>query len=303
MRRGILLITTLVAILFTGLSANAAGVTCPPGSSPSGGKCIVDVTPPGGGGGGGGSEEVDNPGSGGGGTRECRQPSGEVVPCQTELGYWSGTCYEKDVSSEYPPSDPIWGGRTEGVILRCTPINGASVVTRWEASAPGVTGPSARELADRAVAAMDFRAGAIGITPPPGPDKMGIVGVPTWLWVADPGESTTGPITRSASGGGITVTATGRLDRIVYNMGDGKTVTCTGAGTPYQESYGGQSSPTCGYLYTKTSAGKPGEKYTVSATSHWTVSWSGGGQTGTIPLTFTRDTQISIGELQVIVTR
>ncbi|WP_298462089.1 hypothetical protein [uncultured Cellulomonas sp.] len=156
-----------------------------------------------------------------------------------------------------------------------------------------------------AVAEMGFEAGQIGITPPPGPDSMGILGLPTWLWVANPDENTTGPITRSASAGGVTVTATGTLDSIVWAMGDGHSVTCSGAravGTPYEVRYADQPSPTCGHRYTRTSAGQPREAYTVTATSYWTVEWAGGGQTGTIDLNFSRSIQHRVGELQVIIT-
>ncbi len=309
MRRGILtLIAALIGALFLTTSPAYAGpITCPPGSTPIAGNCVI-VVDPGGGGGGGGTTPVDNPG-GGGGSQECRKASGEVVPCQTEHGYWNGACYDKDVSAEFPDkSDPIWQGHEDGVILRQTCIGSdgsVPIVTRWEASAPGVAGPSPRELADRAVQAMDFRAGQIATAPPPlsvQPDGMAIVGIPVWLWVGDPGESTTGPITRSASGGGTTVTATGTLDRIVYTMGDGGQVTCTGPGTPYRTEYGDRTSPDCGYTYTKTSAGKASEAHTISATSYWTVEWAGGGQTGTIPLEFTRTEQLRVGELQVLLT-
>lgn len=129
--------------------------------------------------------------------------------------------------------------------------------------------------------------------------------MPAWMWIADPGESTTGPITRSATGGGITVTATARLDRVVWSMGDGATVTCTGSaaeGTAYHVSYGTVSSPTCGHTYTTMSDDQPGDAYTVTATSYWTVTWAGGGASGTIPLTLTRSTQVRIGELQVLIT-
>lgn len=309
MRRGVLtiIVALLGALFLASPTATAAGgVTCPPGSTPIKGSCVITVDPGGGGGGGGGTTPVDNPGAGGG-SQECRKASGEVVPCQTEHGYWNGSCYDRDVSSEYPADDPIWGGRSEGVIVRttCPSVGGNAVVNHWEASAPGATGPSPRELADRAVAAMDFQAGQIATAPPPlsvQPDSMAIVGIPVWLWVGDPGESTTGPITRSASGGGITVTATGTLDRIVYTMGDGGQVTCTGPGTPYRPEYGDRTSPDCGYTYTKTSAGKVGEAHTISTTSYWTVEWAGGGQTGTIPLEFTRTEQLRVGELQVLLT-
>ena len=85
-------------------------------------------------------------------------------------------------------------------------------------------------------------------------------------------------------------------------MGDGAEVICNGPGTPYKAEYDDRSSPTCGHTYQKSSAGKPGNKYTVTATSDWVITWAGAGQTGTIRLNgLTRAVEISIGEAQVLV--
>src|SRR5664279_5720857 len=101
-------------------------------------------------------------------------------------------------------------------------------------------------------------------------------------------------VTRTASAAGFTVTATARLQRVAWNMGDGKTVVCHGLGTPYQDSYGKKSSPTCGHSYVRQG------KRTVTATSYWVVEWSGIGQAGTIPLDLKDSTNVTIGEVQVL---
>jgi hypothetical protein len=149
-------------------------------------------------------------------------------------------------------------------------------------------------LAQRAIAQMELRAVAIGIVPEPGAGRVGIVGMPTWMWVTDPGPATVGPISRTVSAGGFSVTAVAKADRIVWQMGDGATVTCRGPGTPYADSFGRQSSPDCGHTYTRQGT------YTVRATSYWAVQWSGMGLNGTIPLSFTRTTNITMGEAQVL---
>ncbi|MEU9918944.1 ATP/GTP-binding protein [Streptomyces sp. NPDC051001] len=128
------------------------------------------------------------------------------------------------------------------------------------------------------------------------------VGVPVWMWV-NQSATTYGPNSASATAGGVTVTATARVSKIVWQMGDGATVTCTGPGTAYQASVGMAKSPTCGHVYTTTSASEPGGKFALSATSTWTINWQvtgGGGGTG--QLTETRQSQIpvAIGELQVV---
>jgi hypothetical protein len=149
---------------------------------------------------------------------------------------------------------------------------------------------------------MNLQAIQIGIAPEPGPDSVGIVGMPVWMWAVEPGPSTYGPITRTASAGGVTVTATARVEEITWSMGDGTQVVCHSPGTPYQEAYGAKPSPDCGHTYTRTSSREPDEKYTVTATSDWVVTWTGAGQSGVIRLDgLQRSVEITVGEVQVLV--
>jgi hypothetical protein len=166
----------------------------------------------------------------------------------------------------------------------------------WAASPPAgpAAPPDPRVLAQQAIALMRLRAINIGIVPEPRTGSVGIIGMPTWMWAQNPSQSTWGPVTKSASAGGSTVTATAKVDRVVWAMGDGSTVACAGPGTTYQDSFGKKSSPSCGHTYTRQGA------YTVRATSYWTVLWAGVGQSGTIPLTFTQTTKITMGEAQVL---
>ncbi|WP_071656988.1 hypothetical protein [Mangrovactinospora gilvigrisea] len=101
---------------------------------------------------------------------------------------------------------------------------------------------------------------------------------------------------------GVTVTAHASVASLTYDMGDGTTITCHGAGTPYQASYGDKPSPTCGHTYTTSSANQPGGEYSIRATATWTVNWNStnglGGQ-----FTVTPDAavaQLRVGELQVV---
>ncbi|MDQ1041863.1 ATP/GTP-binding protein [Streptomyces sp. V4I2] len=128
-----------------------------------------------------------------------------------------------------------------------------------------------------------------------------LVGVPMWMWV-NQSPTTFGPNATSASAGGVTVTATAKVTKIVWAMGDGSTVTCNGAGTKYVASYGKQESPTCGHAYSRSSAPQPQGKYTVTATSTWTVDWqvAGGDEAGQFTETRQSQMQVGIGELQVV---
>jgi hypothetical protein len=128
-----------------------------------------------------------------------------------------------------------------------------------------------------------------------------IVGVPMWMWV-NKSATTYGPNTTTATAGGVTVTATAKVTNIVWKMGDGSTVACNGPGTAYAASYGKQESPTCGHTYTLTSASQSGAKYAVTATATWTVDWqvNGGGGTGQFTEVRQSQTQVEIGEVQVV---
>jgi hypothetical protein len=156
-------------------------------------------------------------------------------------------------------------------------------------------------LANRAIAAMNLDPITIGIVPESAPNRVGLVGLPVWMWVNNQTENTWGPITRSASEGPVSVTATASVSSVIWDMGDGTTVTCTGPGTPYADHYGKQESPTCGHRYDKMSTGHPDGAYQVTATSHWVVEWAGGGQSGTIELDLTTEPlPIRVGEAQVL---
>ncbi|RJT84838.1 ATP/GTP-binding protein [Cryobacterium melibiosiphilum] len=141
----------------------------------------------------------------------------------------------------------------------------------------------------------------IGFAPDPDiVDSRSYVGVPIWMWVESPTEDTFGPLEQVTPLGGFSVTATAQVTSILWNMGDGTTVACAGVGTPFVVAYGAVDSPTCGHRYARTSNAQPGGEYTVTATSQWSVTWSGGGQSGVIPLTTESSTTVDINELQSV---
>lgn len=221
-----------------------------------------------------------------------------VVDCVTGIknegtGYWSNIFVGYLVEL---PTSWIWTGDLAsgrfGLFL--DPKDGPTTGMSEVILPIRAVGPDPRQLANQAIAAMNLRPITIGIVPEPLPDHVGLVGLPAWMWVENPTENTVGPITRTAGIGAASVTATATMTHIVWTMGDGSVVTCATIGTKYEDRYGKSPSPTCGYRYTAQGA------RTVTATSHWTVAWTGLGQTGTIPLTFTQSVTITIGEIQVI---
>jgi hypothetical protein len=263
---------------------------------------VKDPGAPGNGGGGG-------PGSGGGKARVCKF-GGETIPCKKYGGTWSVAhlCYLAKKDPQPPKSDPVWGGREDGAIYTCynpyLPGAPGWNTTIWLAGDPEEV--DVEQLARQAVFLMQLRPIDMGITPKPGPDIMGYVGAPVWLWVENPRPETTGPISRSASAGGVTVTATARMTQVVWDMDDaGAKVTCSGRdaiGTPWNRGVKTlRMSPTCGYRWQHPSGDRPDQKYTITATSHWRVDWNGGGASGVIEFELSDSLRLPVGEIQVVV--
>ncbi|MGI5188645.1 hypothetical protein ACQEVI_10955 [Promicromonospora sp. CA-289599] len=257
----------------------------------------TETTPAGSGSSGGGKTEID-----------CPEVNGKVT-CQWAGGTWTGRCFAGVVGTEPDPDDPAWKGHDDGVLVLCRTLACAERLDRddeahcsgfeerryWAAVPPG-TEVDFEALAQRAVESIGIEPVTIGIVPEDEPGRVGIVGMPVWMWVQEPGPTTYGPGVGEATAGAVTVTASARVVRIVYDMGDGTKVACTGPGTPYEDRYGIAESPDCGHQYDRQ-----GDPYTVTATSYWVADWQGPGDIGgTIRLDRTAETQVVVGEAQVI---
>ncbi|MFD7824564.1 ATP/GTP-binding protein [Streptomyces sp. NPDC059780] len=216
-------------------------------------------------------------------------------------------CEIRKLDPQPGPGSDLWEGHKPGdgaiYVNTCASsgmgegTDGAVGLAFWAADQPP-PGVPPEVLAQRAVDQMLLKGPAIGITPKPG--GRGVVGMPVYLWT-EKGPETYGPNTASASAGGITVTATAKVSRIVWQMGDGKTVTCTTAGTPYKAAYGKKPSPDCGHRYEAPSSTTGSGTYHVTATSTWTIGWEAtSGQSG--QLTEVRDSavDITVAEVQVL---
>jgi hypothetical protein len=245
---------------------------------------------------------------------------GQVVPCRYADGFFDAAsgCYLRPLAGprslvspsdvgDYPPGTKFYEcwlilGVDEGrPVVQITPES----VNR----PPGETRTiDPRVAAQQVVKTMDFVAPQLGLSPyVQSANHVGIVNVPIWMWVTDPGPTTTGPQTKTAALGGVSITATGTVDRIEWSMGHGNTVTCKGAGTAFtREMAAGKSlkdmpaSPTCGYKYTKTSHCEKSGSYNVTATAYWTVHWTGGGMQGDIPLDFSRTISLQVTDLRPV---
>jgi hypothetical protein len=165
---------------------------------------------------------------------------------------------------------------TEGEVVTCS------------VTVPGA-GASPAQVAAQAIEQLPLPLPQIGLAP--APDTTALVGLPVWLWVQG---QTWSEVSRTASAGSISVTATATPDRVEWDMGDGSSVTCYTAGRPYTS--GGTSS--CTHTYERASQSGP---YPITATVYWDISWSGGGASGGQTLTRSSESALAVGESQAIV--
>ncbi|MEH1164658.1 hypothetical protein V6V47_04635 [Micromonospora sp. CPCC 205539] len=270
------------------------GGECPPGQH----DCSVwDDEPGTPGGPGGGGDNGGGDSGGGGGTARC-QWNGRTLPCYDDvLGYFNNGdgCYYK-LEEPQPANTP------EGKQWYLLTCNGGELGNQREelrdGPPPGYGAPpDPEELARRALARITISPPRIAVAPRRS-TGAGLVGLPVWMW-ASKGRQFFGPaIQESETERGLTVRIEARFDRIVWDMDNGEKVTCKGAGTEYKSTgpRAGRTSPDCGYDgYPKA------DTYGVSATTYWTVTWHGGGESGVIPVTRSTGTvQIQINELQVV---
>lgn len=225
---------------------------------------------------------------------------GREIDCDPPWGgSWSPSrrCFVMPGPTSLPKPD----GAESGQWYRCV---GFFVVASWLfwAETPPQTGLPPSELAGQAVASLQLKPIRIGMTPTRGGE--GLVGLPTWLWVAGPSAQTWGPASTRASSGPVSVSLSAEVEKVVWHMGDGGVVVCRNAGTKYRKRFGGEPSPNCGYDYRTSSEDEPGGRFRIRAVSHWVVTWqetSGGGQSGELRLQLESTTEQSVRELQVLI--
>ncbi|MGC4923832.1 ATP/GTP-binding protein [Streptomyces sp. DT197] len=207
--------------------------------------------------------------------------------------------------SPQPPKDSMayqvaTGGRAPdgpGALytVDCPESSRVSVVWRADGDDDAVVAIDPEVLARQALDSMTLRPPDIAS---PRSEGTYLIGMPMWLWV-DQSDSTMGPVRASASAGSVTVTATAKVKRLLWDMGDGTTVTCTGPGTRYTADQGTAASPDCGHRYDK-----PG-RHPVEVTAEWEVDWEvdGGGESGTLAETRTSQVTAVLHQAQAPNTR
>lgn len=234
-----------------------------------------------------------------------------------------GNCYA--VMAVVPPGHPAWRGRSDGAVMQCVADPGLPAGTKnlmffWVPTVPDeVAPPSPAEIAWEVAVSMRLHTGAIGTAPAhAGMSDYGhdpVVGAPMWLWIV-PAENTTGPMTRTNTGYGVTVTVTATLDRVDWELRSRTAhagahvvarTTCAGTdapGTVYSASLNPRdaviASPTCGWDDGRIATTGT---YSLTARATWNVTWQGPGQTGSFTITPPGQTvPVTIGEAQAIET-
>ena len=163
------------------------------------------------------------------------------------------------------------------------PLSAGGGLCPAEASPGGGPAVDPVVLAQEARARLAIPIPEIRLNPSTRQDQL--VQVATWMWVDG---STWGSRSATAAVPGVAVTATAAAQHVVWDMGNGDRVTCTGAGTPYDTSRReGEQSSDCSYTY------RHAGYFTVTATVEWAAAWSGPGVGGPLP-TLTRSASVPV---------
>ncbi|HEY3562053.1 MAG TPA: hypothetical protein VGL05_31515, partial [Kribbella sp.] len=143
---------------------------------------------------------------------------GEIVPCRTDNGFFHAAsgCYltlldgpvglrNSNDPGDYPPGTKFY---------RCFKILGVvegKPLGRLDLESVNIPPAQTRTIdprvaARRVVETMTFVAPQLGLSPyVQSANHVGIVNVPIWMWVTDPGPTTTGPQTKTAALGGVSI--------------------------------------------------------------------------------------------------
>lgn len=209
-------------------------------------------------------------GGGGSGPQVCSYHGVNWACYDPALGYFNSDvgCYFRPLDQQPPEGSDKWEGHkpSEGTVYSkvCGQTDGGlgGLETQFVSNAAGATPVidmtvQAKLLAGR----MVFPAPKAGLAP----KDTAVVKAPVWLWA----EGMVAPPPSSLAVPGAAVTVTARLKGMTWDFGQGMTVDCATAGTPYDPKYGDAKSPDCGYVFTVGSGTRQGGVFTGTVTAHW----------------------------------
>ncbi|MCK9871413.1 hypothetical protein MRI28_17505 [Nocardiopsis dassonvillei] len=183
---------------------------------------------------------------------------------------------------------PSTGGESDAEAEPECEVDGETLSCAAQGSTNGA-GATPAQVAAMAIELLPIPVPAIGLAPEPG--GTALVGIPVWMWLDDQAWA---PVSRTASAGSVSITATATPDRVEWAMGDGTTTTCFSAGVPYTS----DASSSCTHTYGRASRSGP---YTITATVHWDITWSGSGASGGQSLAMSATSTLNVRESQAIV--
>lgn len=183
---------------------------------------------------------------------------------------------------------------------------GFSGVSWWSfADAFGLGAPvEPAEVAADAYRFLPIPKAAIGFNPPGTAGVPALVNLETWLWV-EPAAWAPQISEIEVCCPGVLVRVEAVPQQVIFDMGDGSSVTCPGPGTPYDPTRRGADQRTaCAHTYRRSSAAEASQHYMVAAAVEWRASWSVSGAAppggGALPATrqASTPTPLRVGEIQ-----
>ena len=261
--------------------------------------------------------EATNPGTGTAQPVSLGQPTsagGTAIDGGSTGGTSTPSPYTYRRIYDFGPCVPIPGQTSNGILYRDMrtdtrtgeEVEVASGCERPEtpddaapAAGEPAAAPSPGALATQAVNRTPLPAPEIEMAP--GGNIPQLVNLATFLWI-NPAQWV--PQTASATAGGVTSTVTATPERVVWDMGQGDSVTCEGPGLPYEPNLPDDAQPSdCKFTYRASSAGRPDKTFIVRATIEYHVTWSASGAAGGGDLGISRrssTTPVRVAELQAL---
>ena len=236
--------------------------------------------------------------AGGGGTVETGGTTVDGVPtvvlvqggggstiATVELGgsgpAWS--CHYVELGGLLEPTlrGPVTPEAGSNYFITCDDATGVQVygsIVTYDPANPAGPVFVARRAAELAFAQLDVP--DPDITGSPGLGEAQLVGVRTWLWVAN-----WGPVTAQATLGGVTATVTATPVGATFDTGDGTVLDCDDGGVPFDVTIPADEQPTaCTHVYVdRTTVDDPSGDVPLTATVTYAVSWTAtNGQSGSL---------------------
>lgn len=215
-----------------------------------------------------------------GGSQKCYDGDVEV-PCTKDGMSWfaSHRCYAAPMQPQPPDNNPVWEGHTpaEGSIYGCSepqPINGPCGSTDCFFVARVLDPVDGAEVARSLVLSIPFELADAEIAPPP--TYHTYISYDNWLWMESSQWHT---VSHSRSLRGATVTLTATPSYVQWDMGNGDTVSCVGAGRAWVQGMPENAPTNCSYAYASMEDPE-GDTWTVTARISYTLAWTCSGNCG-----------------------